>query len=167
MSRAALNEPDTVWRCLASSEAETRALGRRLGERLAGGEVLSLIGELGAGKTRFVQGLAEGLGVEPTRVSSPTFAIRHDHSGRVALLHLDFYRLRDPEEVEWLGMLESPDDAVIAVEWGDRLQDALPDDRLEIAFTPGPAPDDRSLTWTAYGPRAERALAALRAAHGR
>jgi tRNA threonylcarbamoyladenosine biosynthesis protein TsaE len=166
VSRAAVNEPDTVWRCPSPSEAATRALGRRLGERLAGGEVLALIGELGAGKTRFVQGLAEGLGVEPHRVSSPTFAIRHDHLGRVTLLHLDFYRLQDPEEVEWLGMLEAPEDAVIAAEWSDRLPDALPDDRLEIAFTLGPNADDRSLTWTARGPRAERALAALRAAYG-
>jgi tRNA threonylcarbamoyladenosine biosynthesis protein TsaE len=166
VSRASLNEPDTVWRSVSSSEADTRAWGRRLGERLVGGEALALVGELGAGKTRFVQGLAEGLGVEAHRVSSPTFAIRHDHVGRVTLLHLDFYRLRDPAEVEWLGMLESPDDAVIAAEWADRLPDALPDDRLEIAFTAGPDPDDRSITWTARGPRAERALAALRAAHG-
>ncbi len=166
MSRAALNEPDTVWHCISSSEADTRAWGRRLGERLAGGETLALIGELGAGKTRFVQGLAEGLAVDTQRVSSPTFAIRHDHVGRVTLLHLDFYRLHDPEEVEWLGMLDAPDDAVIAIEWADRLPDALPDDRLGIAFTAGPGPDDRSITWTARGPRAERALAALRAAHG-
>ena len=113
-----------------------------------------------------VERLAEGLGVDTQRVSSPTFAIRHDHVGRVTLLHLDFYRLHDPEEVEWLGMLDAPDDAVIAVEWADRLPGALPDDRLEIAFTVGPGPDDRSITWTARGPRAERALAALRAAHG-
>jgi tRNA threonylcarbamoyladenosine biosynthesis protein TsaE len=165
VSRAALNEPDTAWRSVSSSEADTRAWGRRLGERLVGGEALALIGELGAGKTRFVQGLAEGLGVDTRKVSSPTFAIRHDHVGRVTLLHLDFYRLHDHEEVEWLDMLEAPDDAVIAVEWADRLPHALPDDRLEIAFTTGPDPDDRSITWTARGPRAERALAALRAAH--
>jgi tRNA threonylcarbamoyladenosine biosynthesis protein TsaE len=161
-----VSDPDTVWRCVSASETETRALGRRLGERLMGGEVLALIGELGAGKTRFVQGLAEGLGVEPNRVSSPTFSIRHDHAGRVALLHLDFYRLHDPEEVEWLGMLETADNSVIAVEWADRLRAALPADRLEIVFTVGPSPDERSFTWTARGPRAERALAALRAAYG-
>ncbi|MFZ5874807.1 MAG: tRNA (adenosine(37)-N6)-threonylcarbamoyltransferase complex ATPase subunit type 1 TsaE [Nitrospirota bacterium] len=165
MSRAALNEPDTAWRIVSRSEADTHAWGRRLGERLVGGETLALIGELGAGKTRFVQGLAEGLGVDAFRVSSPTFAIRHDHAGRVAFLHLDFYRLHDTAEVEWLGMLDAPDDAVVAIEWADRLPGALPDDCLEIALTSGPAPDDRSLTFTARGPRAERALAALRAAH--
>jgi tRNA threonylcarbamoyladenosine biosynthesis protein TsaE len=166
VNRAALNEPDTVWRTGSRSEAETRAWGRRLGERLVGGEVLALIGELGAGKTRFVQGLGEGLGVDAWQVSSPTFAIRHDHVGRVTLLHLDFYRLHDADEVEWLGMLDAPDDAVIAIEWADRLPGALPDDCLEIAFTASPDSDTRSLTFTAGGPRAERALAALRAAHG-
>ena len=166
MSPVALNEPDTAWCSVSRSEAETRAWGRRLGELLVGGEVLALIGELGAGKTRFVQGLGEGLGVDGLQVSSPTFAIRHDHVGRVALLHMDFYRLHDAEEVEWLGMLDAPDDAVIAVEWADRLLGALPDDYLEIAFTASPDSDSRSLTITARGPRAERALAALRAAHG-
>jgi tRNA threonylcarbamoyl adenosine modification protein YjeE len=104
--------------------------------------------------------------VDGLQISSPTFAIRHDHVGRVALLHLDFYRLHDADEVDWLGMLDAPDDAVIAVEWADRLPGALPDDCLEIAFTAGPDSDNRSLAFTARGPRAERALAALRAAHG-
>jgi tRNA threonylcarbamoyladenosine biosynthesis protein TsaE len=127
---------------------------------------LALIGELGAGKTRFVQGLSEGLGADTSQVSSPTFAIRHDHVGRLPLLHLDFYRLHDAEEVEWLGMLDAPDGAVIAVEWADRLPGALPDDALEIAFAASPDSDNRSLTFTARGPRAERALAALLAVHG-
>jgi tRNA threonylcarbamoyladenosine biosynthesis protein TsaE len=167
MSRAALNEPDTVWRTVSHSEAETRAWGLRLGEHLVGGETLALIGALGAGKTRFVQGLGEGLGVDASHVSSPTFAIRHDHVGRVALLHLDFYRLHDAAEVDWLGMLDAPEDAVIAIEWADRLPGALPGDFLEIAFTASTDSDTRSLTLIARGPRAERALAALRAAHGR
>lgn len=155
----------TTWRSGSSSEADTRESGRLLGSRLAGGEVLALTGELGAGKTRFIQGLAEGLGVAGA-VASPTFAIRHDHAGRVMLLHMDFYRLRDPDEIEWLGVLDAPADAVIAIEWADRLPDALPADRLEIAFTPADGADRRTLTWTAHGPRAERALALVSAAHG-
>lgn len=156
----------TVWRCTSASEAQTRSLGRMLGTCLTGGDVLGLIGELGAGKTRFVQGLAEGLGVTGGTVSSPTFAIRHDHAGRLTLLHLDFYRLRDPEEIDWLGMLDAPAEAVIAVEWADRLPEALPADRLDIVFAPANGPEDRNISWTARGPRAERALASLRAAHG-
>ncbi len=156
----------TVWCCASASEAQTRALGRTLGTCLAGGEVLGLVGELGAGKTRFVQGLAEGLGVTGGTVSSPTFAIRHDHAGRVTLLHLDFYRLRDPEEIDRLGILDAPADAVLAIEWADRLPEALPADRLDIAFASASGPEDRILSWTARGPRADRALASLRAAHG-
>ena len=157
---------DTVWRCASASEAQTRALGRMLGTHLTGGDVLALIGELGAGKTRFVQGLAEGLGVAAGTVSSPTFAIRHDHVGRLTLLHLDFYRLRDPDEIDWLGVLDAPADAVIAVEWADQLPDVLPADRLDITFEPADGPEDRTISWTARGPRADRALASLRAAYG-
>lgn len=158
------NDPETAWRYVSASEGDTRRLGRLLGEALTGGEVLALIGELGAGKTRFVQGLAEGLGVEQRRVSSPTFAIRHDHAGRLMLLHLDFYRLHDPDEIEWLGVLEAPDRAVIAIEWADRLPEALPADRMEIEFSAGDVPDARILSWIARGPRHERLLAAVRAA---
>jgi tRNA threonylcarbamoyladenosine biosynthesis protein TsaE len=127
--------------------------------------VIGLIGDLGAGKTRFVQGLAEGLGVPPGRVASPTFAIRHDHRGRLPLSHLDFYRLHDSDEIDWLGMLEASSDAVFAVEWADRLPDVLPPDRLDIRFETGERAE-RVLSWTARGPRAERALTALRAAYG-
>lgn len=165
MTATAANAPGTAWRCVSDSEARTRALGALLGSRLAGSEVLALTGELGAGKTRFIQGLAEGLGVAAV-VSSPTFAIRHDHAGRLMLLHMDFYRLRDPDEIDWLGVLDAPTDAVIAIEWADRLPDVLPADRLDIAFELGDGTDHRAISWTARGPRAERALALLRAAHG-
>ncbi len=161
-----VNAANTVWRCSSRSETDTATYGRLLGERLSGGEVIALIGDLGAGKTRFVQGLAQGLGVASGRVSSPTFAIRHDHLGRLPLLHLDFYRLRDPDEIDWLGMLEASSDAVFAVEWADRLPDVLPPDRLEITFNMTARPTDRLLSWTARGPRGERALAAFHAAHG-
>lgn len=145
---------------------DTITLGRLLGACLSGGEVIGLIGDLGAGKTRFVQGLAEGLGVAPGRISSPTFTIRHDHLGRLPLLHLDFYRLRDPDEIDWLGVLEASSDAVIAVEWADRLPDALPPDRMDIVFETTADPAERMLSWTARGPRGERALTALRAGYG-
>jgi len=166
MTAASANASDTAWRVASASEAQTRALGRLLGTNLDGGEVLALTGELGAGKTRFIQGLAEGLGVAVGAISSPTFAIRHDHTGRLMLLHMDFYRLRDPDEIDWLGVLDAPADAVIAIEWADRLPGVLPADRLDIAFEPAGGTDDRTLAWTAHGPRAERALALLRAAHG-
>lgn len=166
MRAAGVDASRAAWQCISASEAETRALARRLAAGLAGGEVLALIGDLGAGKTRFVQGLAEGLGIAPRDVSSPTFAIRHDHVGRLPLVHLDFYRLRDPDEIEWLGVLESAPGAVLVIEWADRLPDTLPEDRLEIVFTPGETPESRTLAWTARGPLTERALAAFRVTHG-
>jgi tRNA threonylcarbamoyladenosine biosynthesis protein TsaE len=103
------------------SEEETAGVGRELAARLGPGSVVLLYGDLGAGKTAFVRGLAEGLGVDPGEVSSPTFTIvQHYTGGRVPLLHVDLYRLQ-PKEVDDLGLDELGADAVVAIEWADRL----------------------------------------------
>ncbi|MBI3607557.1 MAG: tRNA (adenosine(37)-N6)-threonylcarbamoyltransferase complex ATPase subunit type 1 TsaE [Nitrospirae bacterium] len=154
------------WTCTTSSADQTWDTGRVLGACLEGGEVLTLDGELGMGKTRFVQGLADGLGIPPDHVTSPTFAVRHDHQGRLPLAHLDFYRLVDPDEIDWLDLLDGVPQTVIAIEWAEKLPTTLPADRLSIRFTPGPASDDRTITWSPTGPVAERTLRALRARHG-
>jgi tRNA threonylcarbamoyladenosine biosynthesis protein TsaE len=110
------------WAVESRSPRGTRGLARRLGETLRPGAVLALAGDLGAGKTAFVQGLAEGLGIhEP--VLSPTFALMNVYpDGRWPLVHLDLYRLDDPEAVRALGLDEqlSRPDAVVAVEWADK-----------------------------------------------
>ena len=104
-----------------SSEAETAAVGRELAARLQPGDVVLLVGELGSGKTAFVRGLAEGLGIDPAEVSSPTFTIIQEYGGgRVPLLHVDLYRL-EPREVDDLGLEELGAEAVTAIEWADRL----------------------------------------------
>lgn len=159
--------PVVVWTCRTTSPDDTGRLGRLLGEALEGNELVTLNGDLGMGKTRLVQGLADGLGLPPGTVTSPTFAIRHDHRGRLPLAHLDFYRLSDPDEIDWLGLLDVPDQAVTVIEWADKLQTALPSDRLEIALRPGPERDERVLTWTARGPAAKRVLTAVQTAHAR
>src|SRR5512145_246577 len=103
--------------------AETEQLAVELGESLRGGEVVLLRGELGAGKTAFVRGLARGLGVDPGEVSSPTFVLLTSHEGsRLRLYHADLYRLKgDGDEVE-LGLEELPGPrGVLAVEWAERL----------------------------------------------
>jgi tRNA threonylcarbamoyladenosine biosynthesis protein TsaE len=121
---------------LSGSPEETEAIGRRVGRRCRGGELLALIGELGAGKTRFVKGLALGLGVEPSRVTSPTFVIHQSYAGTfLRLEHVDAYRLAGP--ADWQGL--SLEDwhgvgAVLAVEWADRIEPALPRDRLGVRF---------------------------------
>jgi tRNA threonylcarbamoyladenosine biosynthesis protein TsaE len=104
------------------SEAETAAVGRELAAGLSAGSTVLLIGDLGAGKTAFVRGLAEGLGVSPADVSSPTFTIMQEYrGGRLPLYHVDLYRLDDPREIEDLGLDELTANGILAIEWADKL----------------------------------------------
>jgi tRNA threonylcarbamoyladenosine biosynthesis protein TsaE len=107
-------------------EEETTAAGRMLGETLGPGTLVRVSGPLGAGKTAFVRGLAEGLGCDPADVSSPTFTIAQEYQGRLRLQHVDLYRLT-PLEVRDLALEELLEDAVMAVEWPDRWPDAPPE----------------------------------------
>jgi tRNA threonylcarbamoyladenosine biosynthesis protein TsaE len=127
-----------------SSEAETIAAGRDLGRTLGPGDVVLLTGSLGAGKTAFVRGLAEGLGCDTAGVSSPTFTIIQEYPGPVPLQHVDLYRLTPPE-VDELGLDEIATGGVLAVEWPDRWRMPLPGISVTIAMTGG---DGREITWT-------------------
>lgn len=125
------------WR--STSEAETREIGRRLAEELAPDRALLLTGDLGAGKTVLVRGLAEGLGVDPAEIQSPTFTLVREHDGRsVRLLHFDLYRL-EPHEVEAAGLVEALfGPGVKAVEWAERLGFKIPGAlRLEVRAREG------------------------------
>jgi tRNA threonylcarbamoyladenosine biosynthesis protein TsaE len=104
------------------SESETADAGRRLARTLGAGSVILLFGDLGAGKTAFVRGLAEGLGVPPDEVSSPTFTLVQEYrGGRVPLFHADLYRLNDPREIDDLGLDEIAEDGILAIEWAEKL----------------------------------------------
>lgn len=128
------------------SEAETVDAGRQLAARLGRGSVVLLFGDLGAGKTALVRGLAQGLGADPEQVSSPTFTLIQEYSGRIRLYHVDLYRVA-PAEVDDLGLDELGDgQGVVAIEWADRLPRAvggaieiriedLGDDTRRIAIT--------------------------------
>jgi tRNA threonylcarbamoyladenosine biosynthesis protein TsaE len=144
----------------ARTAAELQAIAERLGRTLEAGDVVALIGPLGAGKTTFVQGLARGLGVPPDRhVASPTFALVNEHPGRVLLVHADLYRVADARELEELGLSDAFDRAAVAIEWLDRFPDAAPAERLEIEIAIE-ADGTRAITFRARGARAG-ALVAL------
>ena len=118
---------------LLSSPGETESFGDTIGQLLRGGEVLALIGELGAGKTALVRGIVAGLGAPAASVTSPTFLLVHEYQGRLPIIHIDLYRLRRPEEIEAIGLSEYlMGDATVAIEWADRFSQLLPDDRLEV-----------------------------------
>lgn len=107
---------------LSHSPDETKELGRALSKELSGGEIIELIGDLGSGKTTFVQGLAAGLGITK-RVLSPTFILRRSYVGRLNLEHFDFYRLNRPEDLAGLDLddvLEAPK-TVVVMEWPERV----------------------------------------------
>jgi tRNA threonylcarbamoyladenosine biosynthesis protein TsaE len=113
---------------VTNSESETSAVGRELAGTLTAGTVVLLRGDLGAGKTAFVRGLAEGLGIAPGDVSSPTFTLIQEHrGGRLPLYHVDLYRLR-PDEVDDLGLDEiTLEGGITAIEWAERLPRAMAD----------------------------------------
>lgn len=114
------------------SESETSEAGRALARDLRVGDVLLIAGPLGAGKTAFARGLAEGLGASPEEVSSPTFTILQEYAGTPKLYHADLYRLTPPE-VEDLALDETALDGILAVEWPDRWDDA-PADAITVTI---------------------------------
>jgi tRNA threonylcarbamoyladenosine biosynthesis protein TsaE len=117
-----------------SGEKETEHLGLDLAGLMKRGDVVALYGELGAGKTCLVRGLAEGLGLESEMVSSPSFSLINEYPGPVPLFHVDCYRLHLEEEIEELGLEEYFDrPGITVIEWAERIN-RLPDERLEISF---------------------------------
>ena len=109
------------------SESETAAAGRELAATLAPETAVLLFGDLGAGKTAFVRGLAEGLGADPSDVSSPTFTLIQEYrGGRLPLLHVDLYRLDDSREIDDLGLEELGSGGVVAIEWAEKLPRPIP-----------------------------------------
>ncbi len=125
----------TLEQRVTGNEQSTAAEGERLAAALRPGDVVLLFGELGAGKTAFVRGLARGLGARPDDVSSPTFTLIQEYAGgRHHLYHVDLYRL-DPPEIADLGLDELIDgDAVVAIEWADRWPDR-PGDAIEVRLS--------------------------------
>lgn len=125
----------SVQTVVSRGDRETEDLGRTLAGRLAAGDRVHLVGELGAGKTAFVRGLAGGLGIDPDEVSSPTFTLVQEYrGGRLPLYHVDLYRI-GPSDVADLGLDALAGDGVLAVEWAERLPE--PDaGAIRVVFDP-------------------------------
>ena len=136
---------------ITRSAAETEQVALEIAEGFAGGEVVLLSGELGAGKTAFVRGLARGLGVDPGEVASPTFVLLTAYPGRFTLHHADLYRLEVPDADRELGLEELPGaDGVLAVEWAERLS-FVPWPRVWRVALEHAGEDARRLTVTEEG----------------
>lgn len=145
----------------SASEADTVRLGQALAERLPDGTTIALCGTLGAGKTRLVQAVAAACGIPADQVVSPTFTLCQEYHGRRTLYHFDAYRLKDDDEFLELG----PDEyfnapALTFVEWGDRVIDCLPRERLEIQITVT-AESERQFELVATTPRLADILAGI------
>jgi tRNA threonylcarbamoyladenosine biosynthesis protein TsaE len=140
----------------------TEAFGHRLGELLFPGAVIGLVGPLGAGKTHLVRAIAEGLGIaNPAAVSSPTFVLIQEYPARLPIYHFDAYRLATPREFAELGVSEYFDSGgVCLIEWADKVEPALPVERLQIAIEVV-AETRRRFTVTAIGERYANLLTKL------
>lgn len=147
---------DVQW--TTRSSTQTKGLGRRLSGALQPGDVVALCGDLGSGKTTFVQGLARGLGVrEP--VTSPTFVLAREYAGRLPVYHLDCFRLESLDELALVGYDEYvAGGGVTVIEWAQKMRPALPPGYVELAFTVS-GPNHRTVSAIPHGPRAEQLVA--------
>jgi tRNA threonylcarbamoyladenosine biosynthesis protein TsaE len=143
------------------TESATEAL-RRVLARLAGsGQVIGLIGDLGAGKTRLVRAIAEALGVEPTAIGSPTFVLIHEYAGALPIYHFDAYRLAGPDDFDALGAPEYfASGGLCLVEWADRVLDRLPADAWLVRLE-STGPTSRTATIEAPAAHLAQLAAAL------
>lgn len=135
------------------SPGATRELARRLSGALVAGDVILLQGNLGAGKTEFVKGLAEGFGVAE-RVTSPTFTLLNIYQGIVPIYHFDLYRLEEPEELDNIGFTEFlGGDGVAVIEWPDLFPTEMPDEYVKVELLPGENAMERSIHIETKGAR--------------
>jgi tRNA threonylcarbamoyladenosine biosynthesis protein TsaE len=128
--------PSSEYHITTCSVDETRELGETIGASVAAGTILALYGDLGSGKTSFVQGLARGLEVPGDYyITSPSYTLINEYPGRFTLFHVDLYRITNAVEIEDIGLYEIlDDDAVVAIEWPDRMGKDLPSNHVRVQF---------------------------------
>jgi tRNA threonylcarbamoyladenosine biosynthesis protein TsaE len=146
----------------SSSPQETQRFGERLGARARAGDLFCLEGELGAGKTCFVQGIGHGLGIRDA-IHSPTFILANEHrGGRAPLYHLDVYRVRSAHEAMGFGLDDYlASEGVLVIEWAEKIREALPAERLWISFEHR-GENARAVSFDGVGARYEELLEHLR-----
>jgi tRNA threonylcarbamoyladenosine biosynthesis protein TsaE len=150
-----------ITEVISESTVQTRAFGKKLGRFARSGDVILLVGDLGAGKTTFTQGIAAGMGVQTT-VRSPTFVMVSEHSGQVPLYHIDLYRIEGIAEALDLGIEEyTSGEGVCVVEWGDRAISAFPEGFL-IVYLEDIGGSSRRLTFDATQLQNHRLLSSIR-----
>ena len=154
-----------ILRARTAGVDATRQLAAVVAEQATPGDVILLAGELGAGKTAFVQGFGAALGVDEP-ITSPTFTLAHQYEGDLVVHHLDVYRLERMAEMDDIGVSELLDgNGVVLIEWGDAIAPALPNDYLEVTLRYGDGDDDRTVEPRIVGPswsaRQRALLAAL------
>lgn len=149
--------------CATHDVDQTRALAAAVAGLARDGDLILLVGDLGAGKTHFTQGFARARGVTE-RVTSPTFTLANRYDGDLTINHLDAYRVEQLAEAEDLALPELLEDGVTLIEWGDNLTPVLPLDRLEVRITLGEDDDDRRLELSGIGPAWAARWSALAAA---
>ena len=123
-------------RFITNSAEETERLGERIASKLKGTEVIALFGGLGMGKTAITRGLARGLGADDV-VSSPTFALVNEYSGRVPVYHFDMYRVTSWDDLYSTGFFDYLDTGVLVIEWSENIEGALPENALRITISRG------------------------------
>ena len=131
---------------LSHSPAETEDFGFRLAQQLKGGEVIAMYGGMGMGKTAFTRGLARGLGIE-YGISSPTFALVHEYTGRLTVYDFDVFRLESWDDLYSTGFYDYLEtDAVLVIEWSEHIEEALPKDCIKIQIALGAHENERIFT---------------------
>jgi len=151
-----------MFNVITSGPEETWQIGQLLGELLDAGDTVCLYGDLGAGKTNFTFGIAQGLDVQEQYITSPTFTFVNEYQGRVPLYHIDLYRLKDPDELENIGFEEYIEsDGVTVIEWAERAEDELPVEGLSVYLA---YVDDhsREIGFIAEGERYEKLVEELK-----
>ena len=131
---------------LSHSPAETEDFGFRLAQQLKGGEVIAMYGGMGMGKTAFTRGLARGLGIE-YGISSPTFALVHEYTGRLTVYNFDMFRVESWDDLYSTGFYDYLEtDAVLVIEWSEHIEEALPKDCIKIQIALGAHENERIFT---------------------